>query len=72
MEMLLMTLGSVLAPCNIPSIYPAAKEPSKNCSKEKTVQESSEFTNPLMKLVLLTVFLYLTFVCIHTYIKQQL
>lgn len=35
MEELLMTLGSGLAPHNVPSIYPVAKEPSKNSSKEK-------------------------------------
>lgn len=40
MEKLLMTLGSVLTPHNVPSINPVAKEPSKNSSKEKTVQQS--------------------------------
>lgn len=35
MEKLLMTLDSVLAPHYVPSIYPVAKEPSRNSSEEK-------------------------------------
>lgn len=49
MKKLLMTLGSVLAPYNIPSTHPVAKQPSNSHSKEKTVQESLEFTIPLIK-----------------------
>lgn len=69
MEKLLMTLGSVLTPHNVSSIYPLAKEPSKNSPKEKTVQESLEFTNLWIKSVLLTVFFYVMFLCIWIYIK---
>lgn len=58
MEKFLMTLGSVLPPHSVPSIYPVAQKPSKN-----------KLTNLLIKLVLLTVFLYVMFLCIHMYIK---
>lgn len=58
MEKLLMTLGSVLAPHSVLSIYPVAKKPSKN-----------KFTNLLIKLMLLTVFFNVMFLCIHVYIK---